>query len=92
MKFSSLIFPFPSPPTYTYDRLVGELLYIPKDFTDCPYKYSDSSKADSKIYVQSMSGQSFISKPGKILEEIDFNQKSESLRGTIHSSTPNYST
>lgn len=44
MKFSGLIFPFPSPPTYSHDHLVGEILYVPKDFNDCPMKYMDSAK------------------------------------------------
>ena len=43
MRFSQLVFPFPNPPTYNQDRLVGELLYVPKDFSDCPEKYVDVS-------------------------------------------------
>ena len=52
MRFSGLIFPFPNPPTYSHDRLVGELLYVPKDFNKQPYKYMDNIKHphyDSKI-------------------------------------------
>ena len=30
MKFSSIIYPAPSPPSYTHDKLIGELLYIPE--------------------------------------------------------------
>ena len=46
MRFSQLVFPFPNPPTYNQDRLVGELLYVPKDFNDNPEKYveNDSSR------------------------------------------------
>ena len=43
MRFSRLVFPCPYPPTYSHERLVGELLYVPKDFNDCPYKYMDSN-------------------------------------------------
>ena len=43
MKFSGLVFPAPNPPTYSHDRLVGELLYVPKDFNESPYKYMDAS-------------------------------------------------
>ena len=39
MKFSGLVFPAPNPPTYNGDRLVGEILYVPKDFNEFPYKY-----------------------------------------------------
>ena len=49
MKFSGLIFPYPSPPTYSHDRLVGELIYVPKDFSQYPYKYVDSRPGLSKI-------------------------------------------
>lgn len=37
-----------------------------------------------------MSGQSFISKPGKVLDEIDFNRKTENQLKTSHAQTPNY--
>lgn len=39
MNFSQLIFPAPSPPNYSHDSLVGELIYVPKDFSECPHKY-----------------------------------------------------
>lgn len=32
MQFRSLIFPAPNPPSYTHDKLLGELLYIPRNF------------------------------------------------------------
>jgi hypothetical protein len=34
MQFRSLIFPAPNPPSYTHDKLLGELLYIPRHFSD----------------------------------------------------------
>ena len=40
MKFSGLVFPAPSPPTYSGDRLVGEVLYVPKDFKEHPHRYT----------------------------------------------------
>ena len=84
MKFSGLIFPFPNPPTYSHDRLVGELLYVPKDFNSCPYKYMESSRTESKISV----GQAFnvdgvksatnsAAKPIRILKEINNNGVSD---------------
>ena len=39
MKFTSIIYPAPSPPSYTSDKLIGELLYIPKEFSEDPDKY-----------------------------------------------------
>ena len=30
MRFSRLIYPAPNPPSYSQDRLVGEILYVPK--------------------------------------------------------------
>ena len=39
MKFSSIIYPAPSPPSYTHDKLIGELLYVPRDYKDCPDLY-----------------------------------------------------
>ena len=39
MRFSGLVFPLPNPPTYSHDRLIGEILYVPHDFADCPVKY-----------------------------------------------------
>ena len=39
MKFSSIIYPAPSPASYTHDKLIGELLYIPRDYKDCPDLY-----------------------------------------------------
>ena len=39
MQFSRLVFPAPQPPTYSSTTMIGELLYVPKDFSDCPYKY-----------------------------------------------------
>lgn len=65
MKFSALIFPAPNPPTYSGERLVGEVLYVPKDFNDCPNKYMQSKKTNEpKIEVQSLSS------PGSILRDI----------------------
>lgn len=40
MKFSGLVFPAPNPPTYSGDRLVGEILYVPKDFREHPLRYA----------------------------------------------------
>ncbi len=48
MKFSRLIFPAPNPPNYNEDRLVGELIYVPKDFNECPYKYIDKDPRRKK--------------------------------------------
>ena len=48
MRFSGLVFPLPNPPTYSHDRLVGEILYVPHDFADCPEKYV-KPKEDEKI-------------------------------------------
>ena len=48
MRFSGLVFPLPNPPTYSHDRLVGEILYVPHDFADCPDKYV-KPKEDEKI-------------------------------------------
>jgi len=31
MKFSGLIYPAPSPPSYSENKLIGELLYVPRD-------------------------------------------------------------
>ena len=39
MKFTSLIYPAPNPPSYNCDKLIGELLYVPKDFKDDPDRY-----------------------------------------------------
>ena len=39
MKFSSIIYPAPNPASYTHDKLVGELLYVPRDYKDCPDMY-----------------------------------------------------
>lgn len=80
MKFSGLIFPFPSPPTYSHDHLVGELLYVPKDFNDSPYKYMDSSRLDAKIDAMSFGGllspNNLDARSGRILTEIDSNYDS----------------
>ena len=51
MKFSGLIFPAPSPPTYSGDRLVGELLYVPKDFNYYPAKYIGAGPRNSDCRV-----------------------------------------
>ena len=84
MKFSGLIFPFPNPPTYSHDRLVGELLYVPKDFNQCPYKYMESSRTESKISVSQafnndgvQSATSSAAKPVRILKEISNNRDSD---------------
>ena len=34
MKFTSLIYPAPNPPSYNSDKLIGELLFVPKDFNE----------------------------------------------------------
>jgi len=34
MKFNGLIFPAPNPASYSHDKLLGELLYIPRDFEE----------------------------------------------------------
>ena len=60
MNFSRLIFPAPNPPTYSQDRLIGELLYVPKDFSDCPYKYM-KDRHSSKIKLKKSIG--YISTP-----------------------------
>ena len=39
MQFSRLVFPAPRPASYSQTSLLGELLYVPKDFIQCPYKY-----------------------------------------------------
>ena len=84
MKFSGLIFPFPNPPTYSHDRLVGELLYVPKDFNSCPYKYMESSRTESKISVGKTlnvdgvnSATNSAAKPMRILKEINNNGVSD---------------
>lgn len=48
MQFSRLVFPAPKPPSYSQERLVGELLYVPKDFRDCPYKYMKKERGRSR--------------------------------------------
>ena len=48
MQFSRLVFPAPNPPSYSQDRLVGELLYVPKDFRECPYKYMKKERGRSR--------------------------------------------
>ena len=48
MKFNRLIFPAPSPANYNEDRLVGELIYVPKDFNECPYKYIEKDSRRNK--------------------------------------------
>ena len=54
MKFSGLVFPAPNPPTYSGDRLVGEILYVPKDFREHPLRYA---QGPSKQTIEStMSG------------------------------------
>ena len=75
MRFSGLVFPCPNPPTYSRDRLVGELLYVPKDFSDCPYKYMDSRRVDTSIEVDSVrdpmpSARDNGRESGAILQEI----------------------
>lgn len=53
MKFSRLIFPAPNPPSYSQEHLVGELLYVPKDFRECPYKYiKRDNKRISRLQLQ----------------------------------------
>lgn len=47
MKFSGLVFPAPNPATYNSDRLLGEILYVPKDYNECPYKYKSKASLDS---------------------------------------------
>ena len=44
MKFTSLIYPAPNPPSYNCDKLIGELLYVPKDF-----KVYLKSRTDTRI-------------------------------------------
>ena len=34
MQFRSLIFPAPNPPSYSHDKLLGDLLYIPRNFEE----------------------------------------------------------
>lgn len=79
MKFSGLIFPFPNPPTYNHDRLVGELLYVPKDFNQAPYKYLESARTESRITVNdgNQSAASSAAKPARILKEISNNRDSD---------------
>ena len=48
MKFSQFVFPAPNPPTYSRDGLLGELLYVPKDFNQKPYKYIKKERARSR--------------------------------------------
>ena len=48
MQFSRLVFPAPKPPSYSQDRLVGELIYVPKDFRECPYKYMKKERGRSR--------------------------------------------
>ena len=78
MRFSQLVFPFPNPPTYNQDRLVGELLYVPKDFSDCPEKYVE-------IAAQTPSSNSSImqniaeSNKARVLQDIDENR----LKGRV---------
>ena len=48
MQFQRLVFPAPNPPSYSQDRLVGELLYVPKDFRECPYKYMKKERGNQR--------------------------------------------
>ena len=45
------MFPAPSPPTYNGDHLVGELLYVPKDFNYYPAKYISEGPRNSECRV-----------------------------------------
>lgn len=48
MNFNRLIFPAPNPPKYNHDSLIGELIYVPKDFSDSPHKYiKDTRRTNS---------------------------------------------
>ena len=68
MRFSQLVFPFPNPPTYNQDRLVGELLYVPKDFSDCPEKYVDVSSIPSS--TKSMQQNIALNNKARVLKDI----------------------
>ena len=50
MKFSGLIYPAPSPPSYNTDKLIGELLFIPKDFSEDQRKYIKKYATFSKSH------------------------------------------
>ena len=61
MKFSGLIYPAPSPPSYNTDKLVGELLFVPKDFREDPKKYIRKYATFSKYAGRLSQTQSFTS-------------------------------
>ena len=49
MQFTGLIYPAPSPPSYNTDKLIGELLYLPKDFSENRQQYVDRYATFSKM-------------------------------------------
>ena len=73
MRFSQLVFPFPNPPTYNQDRLVGELLYVPKDFSDCPEKYVEHTTSPSSNMNSAMKTIAANNK-GRVLQDIGNNR------------------
>lgn len=70
MRFSQLVFPFPNPPTYNQDRLVGELLYVPKDFNDCPEKYVDISSMPNSTTNKAMQQNIAENNKARVLKDI----------------------
>jgi len=51
MQFRSLIFPAPNPPSYSHDKLLGELLYIPRNFQEVDTAQQLKHMASQQISV-----------------------------------------
>ena len=60
------MFPAPKPATYSHEGLIGELLYVPKDFHESPYKYIERCSSDSNRHPS----QSQSLKSGSVLSGI----------------------
>ena len=83
MKFSSIIYPAPSPPSYTHDKLIGELLYIPRDYKDCPDLYD----IDGRLSFGTGGIGATIQRPGsgaKQGRKSDPNQKKKHSRNLLN--------
>ena len=91
MKFSGLVFPAPKPPTYSQDRLVGELLYVPKDFNQHPYKYLKKERGnEGPAGTPRASARNLRSgRPGsgRLLREISNENRFEGKRTTLNASS-----
>ena len=91
MKFSGLVFPAPKPPTYSQDRLVGELLYVPKDFSEHPYKYLKKERGgEGPAGTPRSSARNLRSgRPGsgRLLRDISNDNHFEGKRTTLNASS-----